>query len=267
MKECCNQLYPGRQVLLPFQKGVIMNCNALPLLLNDLKKKYNVEYILTSRLNQGGGAKIIYAELEEYTDDQLELDEITHLAVYMAFRPRGKKALGGGGLLLNYLKKKYNVEYILTSRLNQDYLENMFGMIRASGSQHTHPTALEFTHRLRKYLLVFLTRFLKVDHENRPFLINPIDQESIYVFSDSPHNELHKITKEKDLNIAYKLTDAHLNVVGFQRQKVELADQLLKNSCDCIKESWDLMINWCCSNDWFDVFNSREPKKYSRERT
>lgn len=55
--------------------------------------------------------------------------------------------------LLADLKKNYNLEYILTYRLNQDVLENTFGVIRAKGGLHDHPDQLEFMYRLRSYIL------------------------------------------------------------------------------------------------------------------
>lgn len=55
--------------------------------------------------------------------------------------------------LFTYLKDKYNMEYLLTSRLNQDIVENFFGAMRSRGSQFDHPTPLQFKYRLRKYLI------------------------------------------------------------------------------------------------------------------
>ncbi|XP_071574859.1 uncharacterized protein [Temnothorax nylanderi] len=60
--------------------------------------------------------------------------------------------------LLPYVTKlcsdfKFNVEYILTRRLNQDVLENFFSFIRATGGAYDQPTALDFKYRLRKYIL------------------------------------------------------------------------------------------------------------------
>lgn len=48
---------------------------------------------------------------------------------------------------------RYNLKYILTYRLNQDVLENFFGVIRAKGGLHDHPDQLEFKYRLRSYIL------------------------------------------------------------------------------------------------------------------
>lgn len=57
--------------------------------------------------------------------------------------------------LLTDLKGRTNInlEYILTSRLNQDVLENFFSYIRGMGSTHDHPTALSLKHRLKWYIL------------------------------------------------------------------------------------------------------------------
>lgn len=54
--------------------------------------------------------------------------------------------------LHSYLAEKYGLEYILTSRLNQDILENFFGAMRSRGGQFDHPTPLQFKYRLRKYI-------------------------------------------------------------------------------------------------------------------
>lgn len=55
--------------------------------------------------------------------------------------------------MYDYLHEKYNIEYILTSRLNQDVLENFFAYIRGMGGPNDHPSPLEFKYRLRWYIL------------------------------------------------------------------------------------------------------------------
>lgn len=51
------------------------------------------------------------------------------------------------------LKSRYNIEYLLTYRFNQDVLENFFGIIRSKGGLHDHPDREEFKYRLRSYLM------------------------------------------------------------------------------------------------------------------
>lgn len=53
------------------------------------------------------------------------------------------------------LKKKFNSEisYVITSRLNQDVVENLFAYIRSMGAANDRPTALDIRYRLRWYIL------------------------------------------------------------------------------------------------------------------
>lgn len=55
--------------------------------------------------------------------------------------------------MFDYLKTKFPIEYILTSRLNQDVLENFFSYIRGMGGANDHPSPMDFTYRLRWYIL------------------------------------------------------------------------------------------------------------------
>lgn len=72
------------------------------------------------------------------------------------------------------LKNRYNIEYILTYRLNQDVLENFFGMIRSKGGLHDHPDRQEFKYRLRSYILGYNEGILgshgNVEVDNTPDL-------------------------------------------------------------------------------------------------
>lgn len=51
--------------------------------------------------------------------------------------------------LYKYLKETYNMEYVLTHRLNQDVLENFFSYIRGMGGSNDHPCTLDIKYRLR----------------------------------------------------------------------------------------------------------------------
>lgn len=55
--------------------------------------------------------------------------------------------------LLQDLKEKYSVNYIMTHRLNQDVIENLFSQIRTRGGLNDHPTPLDALHRLRILIL------------------------------------------------------------------------------------------------------------------
>nr|CAH7729374.1 unnamed protein product [Callosobruchus chinensis] len=47
--------------------------------------------------------------------------------------------------MFEYVSEKYKVEYVLTSRLNQDVLENFFSYIRGMGGSNDHPSSTIFT--------------------------------------------------------------------------------------------------------------------------
>lgn len=55
--------------------------------------------------------------------------------------------------LYNELKSDFNLSYILTSKLNQDSLENLFSLIRGSGGCNDHPKPMEFLYRMRLLVL------------------------------------------------------------------------------------------------------------------
>lgn len=53
MKDLITNLRVGSsRTLLPFQKGILISSNALPMLFADLKTRFGVDYVLTYRLNQ-----------------------------------------------------------------------------------------------------------------------------------------------------------------------------------------------------------------------
>ncbi len=55
--------------------------------------------------------------------------------------------------LLSRLKEKYQAKFIMTSRLNQDIVENLFSRMRYMGGANTHPGCVEFMNRLRLLIL------------------------------------------------------------------------------------------------------------------
>lgn len=55
--------------------------------------------------------------------------------------------------LYDVLKQRYNIDYIMTAHLNQDCIENLFSRIRAVGGSYSHPTSVEFIHRLKKLIV------------------------------------------------------------------------------------------------------------------
>jgi len=55
--------------------------------------------------------------------------------------------------LHDLVSKKHHVSYILTAKLNQDSLENLFSQLRSRGGLNDHPTPLDALYRLRMIIL------------------------------------------------------------------------------------------------------------------
>ena len=55
-------------------------------------------------------------------------------------------------LMFADLKELYNNEYLLTRKINQDYVEHFFGVIRGMGCAD-HPCPVMFKYRLKNYIL------------------------------------------------------------------------------------------------------------------
>lgn len=60
--------------------------------------------------------------------------------------------------LLLYLQQNFNtstfkISFVLTNRLTQDCLENLFSYLRSMGATNDQPSALNFRYRLRWYIL------------------------------------------------------------------------------------------------------------------
>jgi len=60
--------------------------------------------------------------------------------------------INGTKLLLQILMEK-NLKYLLTSKINQDALENLFSQLRSRGGLNDHPSPLNALHRLRMIIL------------------------------------------------------------------------------------------------------------------
>lgn len=97
--------------------------------------------------------------------------------------------------LLKYLQEKYNtesfqVQYLLTNRLNQDVVENFSSYIRGMGSGHDKPSALQFMYRLKWYILGKHCRDMFVSKAN-----TEEDLDTTLVHDVTTNNKKTKTTK------------------------------------------------------------------------
>ncbi|KAG5867660.1 hypothetical protein JTB14_004089 [Gonioctena quinquepunctata] len=56
-------------------------------------------------------------------------------------------------MLFDDMNQKFSASYILTHRLNQDYLEKIFFQVRSGGGVYDHPSALDALSRVRMIVL------------------------------------------------------------------------------------------------------------------
>ncbi|KAL1489510.1 hypothetical protein ABEB36_013468 [Hypothenemus hampei] len=122
-------------------------------------------------------------------------------------------------MLLLDLQRRFDIQYILSRRLNQDVLENFFGIIRAKGGLHDHPNALEFKYRLRSYIMGrnegAYSEFSNVEVDDTPdlpvngSLISAFDErdDPIIVINNDPekdnlNDELHELEYDGLENLA-----------------------------------------------------------------
>ncbi|KAH8253894.1 hypothetical protein KR032_007521, partial [Drosophila birchii] len=112
-----------------------------------------------SRLNSTEAPQAYGKELEAQQGTLAKMSEImrtemTESADKLAFQVGilvNNASLDG---LYDYLWENYELIYILTSRLNQDNAENIFGSMRSigHGGQYDHPTPLQFREKIKKYI-------------------------------------------------------------------------------------------------------------------
>ena len=66
---------------------------------------------------------------------------------------------------LFYELKAEGIQYLLTSRINQDGLENLFSTIRLMGGNDSHPSARDFANRMRNLCLTKIFPSLLTIHQ------------------------------------------------------------------------------------------------------
>lgn len=80
------------------------------------------------------------------------------------------------------LRRDYDVKYILTASLNQDYLENFFSQIRGLGRHCDHPTPMSVKQHFR--LLLISWNSVELDNSNVKGDIDPGLEKDDFVTVD-----------------------------------------------------------------------------------
>lgn len=139
-----------------------------------------------------------------------------------------RQTIRGLLLMLQQLIQNSDVEYILTSRINQDPIEIFFGLIRQRGGNSNNPSIYDFNHLAAKIItMTFL--------ENS-FLTNcEADQDELLVteFSNLPEqscitSSLHDISNIDNTTFEQDELDAVIIETSCDSQIEKIDDSSLK---------------------------------------
>lgn len=103
------------------------------------------------------------------------------------------------------VKTKFGIKYILTHRLNQDVLENLFSQIRQRGGLHDHLSPLNALHRLRMIILgktpgIIQKNVNTEDHGSEEYVIAKIlNRTGVEVYVDA-ENEVMLLNHSSSFN-------------------------------------------------------------------
>lgn len=121
------------------------------------------------------------------------------------------------------MTRRFDVQYLLTRRINQDVIENFFRIIRAKGGLHDHPSPLEFKYRMRSFILEknegVYSEFSNVEADDTPdiplsgVLIKKLNIPSVVVLNE----DISALREELD-DLAY---DGLENLAGFICHKLK----------------------------------------------
>lgn len=89
-----------------------------------------------------------------------------------------------------------DITYIMTNRLNQDVIENLFAYIRAMGGCFDHPTPLQFKYRLRWYVLGKYSSDVFTNNSNTN--IQDTDDETCLTSDINFDNEVNEVREENE---------------------------------------------------------------------
>lgn len=113
----------------------------------------NVPYTSQAEKNAFGinleTQKKILEEMSTFIEDSRVFGSKTLLPFQHGILLTNKSLIG----LFDHLSKLFEIQYLLTAKLNQDVLENLFSFIRSMGRTNDHPDALQFKYRMRWFIM------------------------------------------------------------------------------------------------------------------
>ena len=122
--------------------------------------------------------------------------------------------------LFHMLRDKYNLKYLLTRRMNQDPLEQLFGCIRQVSGPYDHPTPVEFKFRLRT-LLIGKDATLVCEKTSTSAQASSLDPS----LTNGNCEELIHNSKERETSLELCLTSLMFRNLEFESELQEINDE------------------------------------------
>lgn len=123
--------------------------------------------------------------------------------------------------LFQYLQNQYDLDYILTYKLNQDILENFFSYIRGMGATNDHPTAMDIKYRLRWYILgkhslAIFSLNKNTEETNETCLLEPLEKENVHQEICIAQESFDKVLSDKfDKNTSFSTDVETMEFSGY----------------------------------------------------
>lgn len=145
---------------------------------------------------------------------------------------------------LHEFLKQNEIKYILTSRVNQDSLENLFSQIRGLGKFYDHPLPIDFKYRLRHILLC---NKLPVPSTNVSTIENSNEETFLSAqLCNSLINARELIEKDALCNTSFQ---ANCSLKNLEDEDDILFSNLNSPSSSNVDETKNIQINGECTND------------------
>lgn len=145
------------------------------------------------------------------------------------------------------LKEKYKIKYVLTSRLNQDVLENFFSYIRGMGEPNDHPSSIDIKYRSGRYILG--RNSAAIFTENR----NTMDSEESCLL-----NVFKKTTEKGEICITQNMLSTILSVKNILSTKATLSSMYI-----LMKKYYIIFIIY--KNNYYNILLYYKKNRFSDE--
>ncbi|KAJ8948945.1 hypothetical protein NQ318_022967 [Aromia moschata] len=147
-------------------------------------------------------------------------------------------------MLMEDLNRRFGAQYLLTRRINQDVIENFFGVIRAKGGLHDHPSPLEFKYRLRSFILGknqgAYSDYSNVELDDTPDIplkLNELEYDGLENLAGFVCHKLRDPTLQNSSSQGYSWID-HLS----EGDVVEIRQITKQCSTKSVKEKWKVVL-------------------------